>query len=483
MLQPTTPATARPDALPRIWPHLQPVLLVVVATCRQRRTAERLLTLTVGLLQALGRHTITQVLQGLGQGNADWSAVYRLFSQARFDLAAGRQALLAQVLDLIPVTRPLVVVLDGTQLPRTSPRFVGVGWLKAPRTPAWRPGIHRAQRWMGLSVLLPRSTQGESRAVPVNFTPAPSPTAVPWPGHPPCTEWEAGRAALQQLRTDLDGLDRAAQPILAVADGSYGGAALLKTRPPGVSLLTRCAKNRALFALPPPRSPGTKGRTRKYGERLPTPHASWQQRAGWQSVPVLVRGRTLPLRVRVVGPCLITDAPDHPLFLLVVRGIDHQRRGRRVRRAPTFWLVSAVPDGADGWRLPRPVAELLAWAWQRWEVEVMHRELKSGFGLGQQQAWSPVAAVLVIQWVVWVYACLVLAGYLAWGWEQRGSGPRWWRGRRWTARTVAAQVRRELWDLAGVTFSPSWVRFPPNPGEMRPPALPVTTPALSARRL
>ena len=108
MLQPTTPATARPDALPRIWPHLQPVLLVVVATCRQRRTAERLPTLTVGLLQALGRHTITRVLQGLGQGNADWSAVYRLFSQARFDLAAGRQALLTQVLDLIPVTRPLV---------------------------------------------------------------------------------------------------------------------------------------------------------------------------------------------------------------------------------------------------------------------------------------------------------------------------------------------------------------------------------------
>jgi hypothetical protein len=274
-----------------------------------------------------------------------------------------------------------------------------------------------------------------------------------------------------------------------VADGSYGGAPLRKALPPRVRLLTRCAKNRALFALPPiPGSAGTggngrKGRKRVYGARLPTPHTYWQDPAGWQAVPVMVRGRTLPLRVRVVGPCLMRDAPGHPLFLLAVRGIQQRRRGRLVRREPTFWLVSAVSDEHGGWVLPLPVGELLAWAWQRWEVEVMHRELKRGFGLGQQQAWSPVAAVLVIQWVVWVYACLVLAGYLSWGWAQGGGGPRWWRGRRWTARTVAHQVRRELWDLAGVSFSPVWIRIPPNPREMRLPTLPVTTPALTARRL
>ena len=319
--------------------------------------------------------------------------------------------------------------------------------------------------------------------MPLAFLPAPTPTATPWPGHPARAEWEAGRDALHQLRADLVAAERGDQPVLAVADASYGGAPLLAARPAGVSLLTRCPKNRALFALPPARLPGTRGRCRKYGERLPAPHTYWRERAGWQSVAVVVRGRTIPLTVRVVGPCLIERAPDHPLFLLAVRGIEQRRRGHVVRREPTFWLVSAVPDPAAGWVLPLPVAELLAWAWQRWEVEVLHRELKSGFGLGQQQAWSPTAALLVVQWVVWVSACLVLAGYLAWGWEQRGGGPRWWRGRRWTARTVAQQVRRELWDLDAVTFSPAWVRIPPNPPEMHPPILPVTTPALVARRL
>ena len=137
MTEPTTPR-------PSLWPHLQPLLLAVVTTCRQRRTSELLLTLSVGLVQGLGRHTLTQVLVGLGRGETDWSAAYRLFTRARFDLAAGRQALLDRLLAIMPATQPLVVVLDGTQVPRTSPRFVGVGWLKAPRTPAWRPGIHRA---------------------------------------------------------------------------------------------------------------------------------------------------------------------------------------------------------------------------------------------------------------------------------------------------------------------------------------------------
>ncbi len=476
MRQPITPR-------PAVWSHLLPLLLAVTSTCRQHRTAELLLTLSVGLLQSLGRHTITQVLQGLGRGEQDWSAAYRLFATARFDLTTGRRALLARLLALVPATAPLVVVLDGTQLPRTSPRFVGVGWLKAPRTPVWRPGSHRAQRWVGLSVLLPRSAAGESRTVPLDVSPAPSPTATPWPGYPPRKEWEAGRDALRQLRTDLDAAERPEQLILAVADGSYGGAPLLNALPPGVSLLTRCAKNRALFGLPPAPAVATNGRRRKYGARLPTPHTYWQDPAGWGPVPVVVRGRTIPLTVRVVGPCLVKPAPTHPLFLLAVRGIAQRRRGRLVQRDPTYWLVTAVQTGEGTWVLPLPVAELLAWAWQRWEVEVMHRELKSGFGLGQQQAWTPVAAVLVIQWVVWVYACLVLSGFLAWGWEQRGGGPRWWRGRRWTARTVAQQARRELWTLEAVSFSPAWVRIPPNPAAMRRPALPVTTPALTARRI
>jgi hypothetical protein len=465
-----------------VLPHLEPLLLAVALTARQTRTAERFLTLTLGLLQALGRRTITQVLLGLGHGDQDWSAAYRLFRRERIDLEDGRRDLVAGVLRHVPRTHPLVVVLDATQLPRTSPRLVGSGWLKAPRGPVWHRGLHRAQRWEGLSALLPRSPRGESRAVPLWFFPAPTPKATPWPGQPSCREWEAGLRALRWLRVTLDGLGQPRRRILAVADGSYGVAPLWQALPPRVSLLARCTRTRALFALPAPPPPGTRGRRRKYGAQGPPP-AAYLRRRTWQTVPVVVRGRTIPLRVRCSGPWLVKPAAEQPLFLLVVRGIKQRRRGRIVQRDPTFLLVSAVRDPAGGWHLPAPVADLLGWAWQRWEVEVMHRELKAGFGLGEQQAWHPTAALTVVQWVVWTYGALLLAGYRAWGW---GAGPplaAWHRPRRWTARDVAGAVRAELWAATDRPFRPLWAGIQGHPPEIRPRHWPLAGPALLARRI
>ena len=61
--------------------------------------------------------------------------------------------------------------------------------------------------------------------------------------------------------------------------------------------------------------------------------------------------------------------------------------------------------------------ELVAWAWQRWGIEVLHKALKSGFGPGEAQAWHPVSAATTPRWVSWTVGCLVLAGYRACGWE------------------------------------------------------------------
>jgi hypothetical protein len=466
-----------------VLPHLLPLLLALATTARQHRTRERLLTLCLGYVQTLGRHTITGVLRSLGRDGLDWSAAYRLFAQSRIDLDAACRHLLATLLATLGPDDPLVVVLDGTQLARTSPRFPGVSWLRSPRTPVWRPGIHRAQRWVGLSALLPRSADGVSRAVPLWFAPAPSPTARPWPEHPPQKEWEAGLAALRWLRQTLDALGQQPRRVLAVADGSYSVAPLLRALPADVSLLARTTRTRALYALPPAPVPGQRGRHRRYGERGPTPEQMLHARSGWRMVPTWVRGRLLHLRVHTSGPWLVKPASEQPVFLLVVRGIGRERLGRRGRREPAFLLVTAVRSPQGTWGLPAPVSDLVAWAWQRWEVEVMHRELKSGFGLGQQQAWSPVAAALVIPWVVWLYASLMLAGYQAWGWEHAARQAKWQRWRRWTARDVAHSVQQELWQTTRSAFPPVWAAIRGDPPEMTLTRWPMGLPAAAASHL
>lgn len=96
------------------------------------------------------------------------------------------------------------------------------------------------------------------------------------------------------------------------------------------------------------------------------------------------------------------------------------------RRQPLPFLVNARADDQGCWGLPLALETLLFWAWQRWEVEVARRELKSNFGLGHKQCWQPRAAVASVQWSAWVYSVLLLAGYRTWG--LTAVPTRWWSG-------------------------------------------------------
>lgn len=430
---------------------------------RQSRVAERLLQLTLALVLVSGRRMVSRLLVWLGRGDDDWSAAYRLFTRGRVDLEVVRRAVVVRWIALHRPGTPLLTVLDGTQLPRTGRHMPGAGWLRAPRSPAWRPGIHRAQRWEGLSGLTPLGPDGDSRAIPLWFEPAPSPSAQPWPGVPPRTEVVAGLAALAWLRGVLDALGLAARPLVVLADGAYSGQAMWRALPARVTLVARCARNRAVFALPTPRADG-RGRPRRYGARGPTPHQTLHQRSGWHVVTLRVRGRERHLRVRMSGPWLVKPVPDRPLFLLTVAG--SRRHSRRYTREPLYLLVSARRTATGRWVLPFSVRELVRWSWQRWEVEVMHRELKSGYGLGDQQQWSATGAATVVPWVVGTYAVLVLSAVESWGTAPRGRHTAWYRSRRWTPRDALTAVRDELWGAMPAPYQGTWPGTGGIPGEI-----------------
>ena len=105
-----------------------------------------------------------------------------------------------------------------------------------------------------------------------------------------------------------------------------------------------------------------------------------------------------------------------------------------------FW-VHAVSDGAGGWQLPVSLEQLLLKLWQRWEMEVGFRQMKSGFGLGQKPCWGLDSGERSVAWSAWVDGALVWSGYRAWGWT---GGARWGGSRRrvqWSFRDVLWSVR------------------------------------------
>lgn len=467
MVQPA--ASSRPRSRPRPpvsspTPLLDAVLdLAGALPTRQQRVARRLLWLALGWALTLGRHTLTRALAALGLVDADWSAWCRLFSRGRFPEAAAAARTLAATLPLAPADRPYVVAVDGTILFRHSRTMPGASWWPAPATAPFARGLRPGQRHVGIHWLAPPTETGHGRAVPLRLLPAFAPSAAP-SGLPPRREWEAARDAVAWVRAELDAAGRAAQPLVVVGDGAYDRAPLLRALPERTVLVVRTARNRALFALPDPAAP-----RRRYGARLPTPADVLTRKTGWDALTLQVRGRPRHLRAQVAGPLLVKPASARPCFLVAVRGVDH---GAPRRRAPWHGLVTAVPDGAGGWTLPADLATVLGWAWQRWEVEVAHRELKTTLGLGESPAWSAAGTVALAQWVVWLHAVLLLAGIRVWGMGRAETArtARWWPGgARWSLGQLLQGLRAELAEAGG--YRPVCTAMPPTRGGLPPPQL------------
>jgi hypothetical protein len=442
--------------LPTLLQALMPLLEAHRPAFKQWRPYWRAVGLVLAELFTFGRHTVAQGILGLGQTEGDWSGWYRLFSRERFDEAQLSSILARETLREVPATEPYVVGIDSTQIRRSSLKMPGTSWLKSSASPAFRPGIERAQRFLTGAWLTPLDN-GFSRAIPLRFIAAFPPKAVA--AHEPARrEWEAGLTYLDWIRAELDQAGRSDQRILALADGAFDVLALWRQLPERVSLITRTARNRALYWLPQPQS--GPGRPASYGDKAPHP-ADWLHAGlrNWPKPQVLVRGKSIQMRYQLLGPFIRDGLPERPLFLLVVKGMHRlvgKKKLRYKHREPSFYLISAVQE-SQTWQVPWPIETILAWLWQRWELEVAHQEMKSGLGVGEKQCCNTRSAVVAVQWSVWVYAILVLAGYRTWGlWGGPPTPAPWWPGaKRWSFNTLWRSYRAALWGTT--EFRPLWL--------------------------
>lgn len=423
----------------------------------QERIFMRVIGLVMGEIMTFGRHTLTQVLVAMGLGAGPWSAWYRVLSHNRFDEEAVSKYLFGETLQHVAEEELYVVGGDVTEIARDSHKMEGSCWLKCPRNPPFMRSIHRAQRFLHGAWLMPPE-QGYSRALPLRMMPAFTEKAKRRI-HEAVKEWAAGRNYLQWVREQLDEAGRTTQQVLGLFDGSYDTLDWWKTLPEGVVTLVRTAKNRDLRAL----YTGP-DRRRKYGPKALTPGEWLHEQTGWTTLWLTIRRRQRRMVYRVEGPYIRYGAAGTPLFLIVVRGEHYYKGDKRRYRKPAYYLVNAQqhPDGT--WELPVSIEDLLFWAWQRWELEVTHREMKTDFGVGDKQCWNDLSAVRSVQWGAWVYAVLVLAGYRTWGLS--GSPPlttAWWSGaRRWSWARLLEQYRAAL--LTDEKYTPCWPGIPSNWG-------------------
>jgi hypothetical protein len=419
------------------------------------KAAGRVLRHIVSQLACLGRHTITGQLATAGRQFVDWSADYRLYSQARVapdEMFAGLQQ---AAVELLPRGHPVVVALDDTRVKKWSRRTPGVQYFRDPLGPKFRLNLLLGQRFVQQSLAV-SDGQGRARLVPVSFSAAPAPAK---PRRTAAAEhWCAYRQALrdhslaavgaQQLRLLRQHLDSSTagrgRRLVSLVDGSYTNGRFLGNLPDSCAVIGRIRGDAKLYHLPD--SQPAAGRRRIYGAAAPTPEQLRQDSAvAWQTITIQHGPQQLQLRVKTLAALRWrTTGAKHLLRVVVIAPLGYRltRAGKQLYRKPAY-LICTAPD--------LPVQEIVQYYVWRWGIEVNFRDEKTLFGVGQAEVHHPNSVERVPALQVLAYGILLLAAVRTYGLHDMQltlPAPRWRNKppQQVSSQQLLNQLRHDLWS-------------------------------------
>ena len=385
--------------------------LAALALC-DPRPRPKFVRLALGLLCGQKPKTLTSALEWLDQTQEDWSADYRLFSQARWEAQAAFLPVFTQALAHPACgTQRVYTGQDDTLARKTGRKIPGVAYARDPLSPPFQVNLVLGQRFVQTSLLLqPGGAAHPWRALPVSFSHAPTPKIPKGASAQEQAAFKEIRkkhrlslVALEQLHFCRQHLDR--QPggrqrwLIDVVDGGYTNHTFFQGLPERTLVVGRVRKDASFRAYLPP---DLRRGARKYGPDLPTPLQYLQDpNLPWQSTQVFVAGKLRTLHYKEVPLlCWPKVTQDRPMRLIVIKAPGYRlRKGSKLLyREPAFL---ATTD------LTTPAAELIAAYLARWEVEVNFRDEKALLGVGQAQVRSPQSVARAPAFLVAAYAMLL----------------------------------------------------------------------------
>jgi len=376
------------------------------------RPRRKFVRLGLGLLCGQKPKTITSALEWLDQRQEDWSADYRLFSQAHWESQMAFAPVLTQALSHSSCGMQRVYLgQDDTLVRKASRKIPGTSYARDPLSPPFQVNLVLGQRFVQTSLLLqPGGAEHPWRALPVSFTHAPTPK-IPKRASPEeqaalkelRKKHRLSLVALEQLRfcrQYLDGQPGGRQRwIIDAVDGGYSNRTFLAGLPERTQAVARLRKDAKFRAyLPPDQRQGA----RKYGPDLPTPLEYLQDpNLPWQSLNVFVAGKVRPLHYKEVPVlCWPKVTQDRQMRLIVIKAPGYRlRKGSKLLyREPAFLITTD---------LTTPAAELIAAYLARWEVEVNFRDEKTLLGVGQAQVRHAQSVARAPAFLVAAYSMLL----------------------------------------------------------------------------
>lgn len=385
----------------------------------QQRTWRRAVRQALGSLVCLGRRCLSRIIWTNGGQHRSWSAEYFLHSRCRWSPQALFDPIWHRALPLCP-GRLLGVAVDDTRLPKTGRCIRQAAYHRDPLSPPFHVNLIRAVRFLQASVLVPmhRRAPRYTRALPVRFEEV---SYVPKPSRRASADaWTQYKAAIkthnlshafvemgQALRAAVDGAGGAAKTVVLAGDGSFANRTCLRAILDRTEVIVRTRKDAVLCH---PAAPGSR---RVYDATTFTPEQIRQHEAHpWQVAKVCYGGKRRTIRYKAITAVLWRrGAGRRPLRLFVVAPTPYQKRqsAKRYYRHPAYLLTTDLRS--------RPRA-LLQIYFDRWQIEVNHRDEKDTLGVGQAQLWNPIAVPKQPVLAVAAYSALLLASLITFGAER-----------------------------------------------------------------
>lgn len=395
----------------------------------QSRTFQRAVRQALGSLVCLGRRCLSRIIWTNGGQHRSWGAEYFLHSRCEWQPQELFRPILERALAYCP-GRLVGVAVDDTRLPKTGRCIQQVFYQRDPLSPPFHVNLMLGLRFLQASLLVPvhRMAKVGARGLPIRFEEVsrikkPSRKAQP-------EAWQAYKEAIKQhnlsqsfvammgqLRKELDLAGGETKTLVLAADGSFCNRTCFRAPRDRTELISRARKDAVLCWRAPP------GTRRFYGTEKLTPEQVRQDQAQpWKETKIFYGGKRRKVRYKEVAVVYWQGGAGRcPLRLLVVAPTPYRKRKSRklYYRRPAFLLTTDLKSSAK---------QLLQIFFDRWQIEVNHRDEKDTLGVGQAQLWNVKAVPKQPVLAVAAYSAMLLASLIAFG-AERGEAyaalPKW----------------------------------------------------------
>jgi hypothetical protein len=395
----------------------------------QARTFHRAVRQALGSLVCLGRRCLSRIIWTNGGQHRSWSADYFLHSRCDWQPQELFRPILQRALAYCP-GRLVGVAVDDTRLPKTGRSIPQAFYQRDPLSPPFHVNLMLGLRFLQASLLVPvhRLAQVGTRGLPIRFEEVSRVKKPPRKAQPEA--WQEYKEAIKQhnlsqsfvgmmgqLRKELDLAGGEKKILVLAGDGSFCNRTCFRAPRDRTELISRTRKDAVLCRRAP------EGGRRFYATEKFTPEKVRQDEAQpWKETKVFYGGKRRKVRYKEVAAVYWQGgAGRYPLRLLVVAPTPYRKRKSRklYYRRPAFLLTTDLKSFAK---------QLLQIYFDRWQIEVNHRDEKDTLGVGQAQLWNVKAVPKQPVLVVAAYSAMLLASLIAFG-AERGAAyeplPKW----------------------------------------------------------